>query len=71
MFQILDQNGKIVNKKYEPKLPKEDLLKAYKYMLLARLADDKAVKMQRSGRMGTFAEIKGEEATQIGWPQII
>ena len=26
-FQILDQNGKVVNEKMEPKLPKETLLK--------------------------------------------
>ncbi len=66
MIQILDQNGKVVNKKYEPKLSKEDLLKMYKYMVFTRLADDKALALQRTGRMGTYAEVKGEEATQAG-----
>jgi len=66
MFMIIDPKGKVVNKKYEPKLPKDDLLKLYKYMLLARLADDKALAMQRTGRMGTYGGPRGEEASQAG-----
>lgn len=66
MFQIIDSKGKVVNKKYEPKLSKDELLKMYKYMLLGRRLDEKAIKLQRSGRMGTYASLRGEEALQIG-----
>lgn len=66
LFQIINPQGKVVNKKYEPKLSKDDLLKLYKYMLLARLADDKALAMQRTGRMGTYGGPRGEEAVQAG-----
>src|SRR3989338_2339849 len=65
MLQILDKTGKVINKKLEPKLSKQDLLKIYKLMALARRADDKRLKMQRTGRMGTFAESKGQEAAQV------
>ncbi len=65
IFRILDKTGKVVNKKDLPKLKKADLLKIYEYMVLARLVDEKAVKLQRSGRMGTFAQLTGQEA-QVG-----
>jgi len=65
VFRILDQNGKVVNKKAEPKLKKEDLFKLYEFMVLTRVADEKAIKLQRSGRMGTFAQSSGQEA-QVG-----
>ncbi len=65
-YQILDEKGKIVNEKDEPKLKKETLLKMYKTALLARQADIKALQYQRQGRMLTYAPNMGQEATQIG-----
>lgn len=65
-FQILDQHGKIVNEKMEPKLPKETLLKMYKTAVLGRNADIKALQYQRQGRMLTYAPNMGQEAAQIG-----
>ncbi|HEY8406082.1 MAG TPA: pyruvate dehydrogenase (acetyl-transferring) E1 component subunit alpha [Acholeplasma sp.] len=65
-FQILDQNGKVVNEKFEPNLPKETLLKMYKTAVLGRNADIKALQYQRQGRMLTYAPNMGQEATQIG-----
>ncbi len=65
IFCILDKDGRIVNKKADPKLKKEELFKLYEYMLLSRAVDEKAEKLQRSGRMGTFAQTLGQEA-QVG-----
>ena len=65
-FQVIDKVGKVVNEKYEPKLDDDTLLKMYKTMLLARIADEKALQYQRQGRMLTFAPVKGQEAAQIG-----
>ena len=65
-FQILDQNGKVVNEKFEPNLPKETLLKMYKTAVLGRNADIKALQYQRQGRMLTYAPNMGQEAAQIG-----
>lgn len=65
-FQILDKEGKVVNDTYLPKIEDATLLKMYTTMLLARIADEKAMQYQRQGRMLTFAPIKGQEAAQIG-----
>ncbi|HLC85039.1 MAG TPA: pyruvate dehydrogenase (acetyl-transferring) E1 component subunit alpha [Candidatus Nanoarchaeia archaeon] len=64
-LQILDENGK-ADKKLEPKLPASLLLTMYKQMVTARLLDQKFLKMQRAGRMGTFAPVTGQEAAQVG-----
>lgn len=66
MFQILDKDGKVVNKEFEPNIDKETLLKMYRVMSLARIADIKALQYQRQGRMLTFAPVMGQEASQVG-----
>src|SRR5439155_163718 len=35
-------------------------------MLLGRRLDERMVRLQRQGRIGTFAPIKGQEASQLG-----
>ncbi len=66
IFQILNEDGKVVNKKFEPKLKEKDLKELYYNMLLARVVDDKCVKLQRQGRMGTYPPGIGHEACQVG-----
>ncbi len=66
MLQILDKGGKVVAPKLEPKLPAELLKKIYYTMVLSRLADDRFLKLQRGGRIGTFAPSVGQEAAQAG-----
>jgi len=65
MFQILDADGN-VNKTYEPQIDGELLQRIYRIMILARIADDKAVKLQRQGRIGAYPPSKGQEAAQLG-----
>ena len=60
-LQILDKEGH-VDKLLEPKLSSADLKKIYETMVLTRMADTKALALQRSGRMGTFAQVLGQEA---------
>lgn len=45
---------------------KENLLFLYKYMLLTRLFDNKAVNLQRTGKLNTYASILGQEAISVG-----
>lgn len=66
MFQILNEDGKIVNYKEMPQLKNEDIKKMYELMVLARAFDDVALKLQREGRMLTYASLLGQEASQIG-----
>lgn len=42
------------------------LLKLYRQMTLARLIDNKAVKLQRTGKIGTYPVSQGQEAVGVG-----
>ncbi len=64
-LSILDSDGKL-DAKLEPKLPPDDLKRLYRAMVLGRRLDERMLKLQRQGRIGTFAPIKGQEASQIG-----
>jgi pyruvate dehydrogenase E1 component alpha subunit len=64
-LSILDEKGQ-VDGKLEPKIPEDLLLKLHRAMLLARRFDERLLSLQRQGRMGTFAPIKGQEASQLG-----
>jgi pyruvate dehydrogenase E1 component subunit alpha len=64
-LSILDENAEL-DSALEPKLSKEELKTIYRYMLLARRADERMVMMQRQGRMGTFPQSSGHEALSIG-----
>ncbi len=63
-FSIVSQDGSA--NENEPQLPDDLLLKMYRLMMKARAYDDKAMKLQRSGRMGTYPPISGQEAVQVG-----
>jgi pyruvate dehydrogenase E1 component subunit alpha len=65
MFQILAENGQAAAE-LEPRLAPADLQKLYSLMAITRAADLKALKLQRQGRMGTFAPSLGHEACQVG-----
>jgi pyruvate dehydrogenase E1 component alpha subunit len=64
-LSILDSDGTL-DLKLEPKLSGEDLKRLYRAMVLGRRLDERMLKLQRQGRIGTFAPIKGQEASQIG-----
>ncbi len=64
-LQVLDPEGN-VDKDLEPELDEGTLKKFYRTMVLARLFDDKSLKLQRQGRMLTYASSLGQEASQIG-----
>ncbi|MDD4000288.1 MAG: pyruvate dehydrogenase (acetyl-transferring) E1 component subunit alpha [Bacilli bacterium] len=66
IFQILNQDGKIVNKEYEPMFSDSQLLEIYRDLVSGRVADLKAVQFQRQGRMLTYVPNQGQEAAQIG-----
>ena len=70
-FRIIDNDGKVINKKYMPQLDNDTIVKAYKSMLFARTADQMAVSYQRQGRMFTYPPIIGHEAIQIAAANVI
>ncbi len=63
-LSILDENGQ-VDESLDPQLSDEMLLKLYRTMLLGRRFDERMLILQRQGKIGTFAPVKGQEA-QVG-----
>ncbi len=65
MVQYLGENGVPVREvplwAHEPEL----LLRAYEWMLLTRMFDQKAVALQRTGQLGTFPSSVGQEAIGV------
>jgi pyruvate dehydrogenase E1 component alpha subunit len=64
-LSILDEKGNL-DEALEPHLSDDLLLKIHRTMLLARRLDERMLRLQRQGRIGTFAPVKGQEAAQIG-----
>ena len=64
-LSILDSDGTL-DDALDPGIPPDDLRRMHRAMVLARRFDERMVRLQRQGRIGTFAPIKGQEAAQIG-----
>lgn len=65
-LSILDVDGK-TDSALEPRLNHDQLLRLYRFMVLTRVLDERMIRMQRQGKLGTFAPCRGQEATQIGY----
>lgn len=65
-IQIMDEKAKI-DREIMPKpiLTDNQIKEIFSLMLKTRIFDNKAVKLQRTGRMGTYASSYGEEAAVI------
>jgi pyruvate dehydrogenase E1 component alpha subunit len=64
-MQVLDENGR-TDRKLMPKLAAKTVQKMYEMMVLTRVFDDKAFKLQRQGRLGTYGQSIGQEASAVG-----
>ena len=64
--QILDEEGKLDTKLAKDTLTDEEVSHLYEHMVICRHYDEVAFKLQRSGRMGTYPQNKGQEAAAIG-----
>lgn len=65
MYQVLDNDGNLIDKTYKQEVSDELLLKGYEYMVLSRQQDTYMAQLQKQGRMLTFAPNFGEEALQV------
>jgi pyruvate dehydrogenase E1 component alpha subunit len=64
-LSILDEDGEL-DKELEPDISDALLTRLHRFMLLGRRFDERMLNLQRQGRIGTFAPIKGQEASQLG-----
>ncbi len=64
-LQILKPDGVLVSSQ-NPLLDDDQIVSAYKNMVLTRILDEKMISLQRQGRMGTYVSCSGQEACQVG-----
>lgn len=64
-LQLLDENG-ICDESLMPPLSHKEIRGFYERMVLIRAFDEKTLNLQRQGRLGTYASVRGQEATQVG-----
>lgn len=64
-LQILNEYG-ISNETLMPNLSDNAVRQIYELMILSRRFDEMALKLQREGRISTYASVYGQEASQIG-----
>jgi len=65
-FQVLDEKGDVVAPLPDFAKDPAALAAMYRAMVLTRAFDAKAVAMQRTGKLGTFASALGQEAVGVG-----
>ena len=65
ILSVLPPDGR-VDPAIDPGLSDPELLSLYRHMALLRAIDEKAVALQRSGRIGFFVPSTGQEACSIG-----
>lgn len=64
-LEILDQEGNADDKEM-PLLKDAELVALMESMLRMRLSDQKALNLQRQGRLNTYGSVRGQEACQAG-----
>ncbi|MEK9197617.1 pyruvate dehydrogenase (acetyl-transferring) E1 component subunit alpha [Ureibacillus sp. 179-F W5.1 NHS] len=65
MFQILNEEGKIVNEDAVPDLTDEELVELMTRMVYTRILDQRSISLNRQGRLGFYAPTAGQEASQL------
>lgn len=65
MFQILNEEGKVVNEDAMPDLSDEQLQELMSRMVYTRILDQRSISLNRQGRLGFYAPTAGQEASQI------
>jgi len=63
-LQVLDEAGN-ADQSLMPTLSDDDIKKIYELLVLSRAFDERALALQREGRLGTYASIRGQEAAQV------
>ncbi|GAB2543346.1 pyruvate dehydrogenase (acetyl-transferring) E1 component subunit alpha [Gracilibacillus alcaliphilus] len=65
-FQILNEEGKVVNEEAMPELSDEELKEIMYRMVYTRILDQRSIALNRQGRLGFYAPTAGQEASQLG-----
>lgn len=63
---FIDADGKALQELPAFTQDKSTMVEGYRIMCLARLFDEKAMSLQRTGKLGTYAQAIGQEAVTVG-----
>src|SRR5262245_6609271 len=64
-LSVLDADGR-VDATLDPGIPPDDLVRLYRTFLVARRFDERMLRLQRQGRIGTYLPAWGHEAAVLG-----
>ena len=65
MFQILNEQGEVVNEAAMPDLTDEEFVELMSRMVYVRILDQRSISLNRQGRLGFYAPTAGQEASQL------
>lgn len=65
-YQYLNESGKLADEIPPLAEDSDTLIKLYRLMCLVRLMDNKAIALQRTGKLGTYPSTRGQEAVFVG-----
>lgn len=66
IFRVIGDGRDLPDLSVPDGLSEKDLVELFRWLVLLRVFDERAVALQRQGRIGTYALYWGEEATQAG-----
>jgi pyruvate dehydrogenase E1 component alpha subunit len=66
IFRVIGNESDLPDLNVPDGLSEKDLIEMFRWLVLLRVFDERAVALQRQGRLGTYALYWGEEATQAG-----
>jgi 2-oxoisovalerate dehydrogenase E1 component alpha subunit len=66
LVQVIAEDGAPASHAPPPDLSDADLRKLYRVMVLTRMLDERAIKLQRQGRIGFYVPAEGQEASHVG-----
>ncbi|MCL1630981.1 pyruvate dehydrogenase (acetyl-transferring) E1 component subunit alpha [Sporolactobacillus sp. CPB3-1] len=65
MLRILDTQGHVVNEQQKPEMTNEELKELMRRMVYTRIWDQRALSLNRQGRLGFYAPVAGQEASML------
>jgi len=65
MIGFMDPEGRVDEEVFKG-IPEELIHRMYRLMIFTRLCNNKALSLQRQGRVGTLASVRGQEAANVG-----
>lgn len=66
VLSILNAEGEVINHDLLPQLSNDRLRNLIKKMVFTRIWDERAITLNRQGRLGLWAPVSGQEASMVG-----